>query len=312
MQPFAASWHRIDRSATHRKAAADARNEWIKDEPYTFVLTHNGEGHHTLRVVQQEPTPPEMSVCIGEWLYNLRCALDYAVYDAAICESGEDPPPGEGVLQFPIYFDPAQYRNNEYRLKPLSEQHRAILEAVQPYRHDDPDTSALGWLHKLARIDRHRTLHLTTAYVADLNPVVGVPEQCTVEFGEMRKRCVLDGEAEIGDFTVSPWQDGWEVEVNPRTGLDPELADWRHASPFWRDIPYNDRLRMIQLVVETTVAVLEYECTGWSRRKDFLSEAWRIEADERREARRKTVAGSLAHLAPPPPVLIEQVVGFDL
>lgn len=90
-EPFAAAWHRIDRAETHRKAAADEWNEFLEDEPYDTVVHHQGEGKFVIRVVQEIPTPPEMAVFIGEWLYNLRCALDYAVYDAAICRVWEEP-----------------------------------------------------------------------------------------------------------------------------------------------------------------------------------------------------------------------------
>lgn len=286
LQPFEASWHRLDRANEHRKAAADAWNTWLEDEPYDFVLHDDGDGHFTMRVVQELPTPPEMAVYLGEWFYNLRCALDYAVYDTAAFVSRRDPPPGEGVLQCPVYFSEAEYRKNEYRLKPLADQHRAILELMQPYGHDDPDTSALGWLHKLARIDRHRRLHVMTAYAAEMAPLVNVPEGCTFDL-DISERIVVDYEAEIAHLTVTPWEAGWKVEVNPQTGLDPEIAEWA-ASDFWRRIPYNERLRMLHVVARTIVIPLEYDCLGYSRESDFLTDDFRAECDARRQERERT------------------------
>lgn len=246
------------------------------------MLDHHGKGKFVLRVVQEEPTPPEIPVLFGEWLYNLRCTLDYAVYATAICDSRKNPPPGSGQLQFPCYFTEAHYRQNEYWLKPLAERHRReIIDPVQPYRHEDPDTSALGWLHKLARIDRHRQLHVATAYVAEMSPVVEVPEGCTVAF-EVGERIILDHQAEISRFTVTPWRSDWKIHANPRAGIDPEIKEWA-ASPFWRRIIYNERLLMLRIPVEGVVVALEYDCLGHSRKAEILTDAFRRECDTRRQ-----------------------------
>ena len=56
-----------------------------------------------------------------------------------------------------------------------------------------------------ARIDRHRRLTITTAYVAELRPVIGVPVGCTVEL-EWGERVMVDHVAEIARFNVTPWE----------------------------------------------------------------------------------------------------------
>ena len=87
-------------------------NKFLEQHPYEFTVVHEGGGSFVMRVHQEIPTPPEMAVLIGEWLYNLRCALDYSVYAAAVCVSGQDPPPGAGQLQFPIYESEAAFLGN--------------------------------------------------------------------------------------------------------------------------------------------------------------------------------------------------------
>jgi len=122
-----------------------------------------------------------------------------------------------------------------------------MLEHMQPYNSEDPDANYLGWLNKLARIDRHRRLAVVTAYLAEMTPAIGMPKGCTatLQFGD---RVLIDGEANIARIQVTPWQDGWKVEANPRVGIDPEIADWAE-SPFWQRIPYNERFTMIQVFV---------------------------------------------------------------
>jgi DDE superfamily endonuclease len=129
-----------------------------------------------------------------------------------------------GQLQFPVHESEAAFQRNLYRLKPLAAHHRTILGTMQPYRHDDPDTSALGWLNRLARIDRHRRLTVTTAYVAELRPIVGVPVGCTVEL-EWGERVMIDDVAEVARFTVTPWREGCKVGANLQAGIDPEIAE---------------------------------------------------------------------------------------
>lgn len=284
--PFESCWLRLDRARAHRKAATELWNDFIEHNPYDVVLDHHGQGKFVLRAVREERLPPLMGILIGEWLYNLRCVLDYTVYDTAICASGKNPPPGKGVLQFPVYFSEPAYRDNEYRLQPLAEHHRAILESMQPYAHSDADTSAIGWVHKLARIDRHRRLNLVTAYITEISPVVCSPSGSTVEIEFSGNRVTVDHEAELARFTITPWQDDWKVQADPRAGLDPEIAEW-NESPFWRPIPYNERVRMLESTVESLIVTFEYDCLGTSRRAEMLLDEFRAECDARRQEWRK-------------------------
>jgi hypothetical protein len=282
VNPFDACWQRMERAETHRQSAADLWNKWLEDTAYICAVDHKGQGKFVVSVVQQSPTPPEIAVLMGEWFYNLRCALDYAVFAAATCDSGKSPPPGHGQLEFPCSFMEKQFRDSEYRLKPLSEHHRVgIVEFMQPFKHEDPDTSALGWLHKLARIDRHRRLTFMLGYVSDVRPAVLVPAQCRVT-DKWAKRVVIDGEAEIAGFTVTPWDATWDVQVNPRAGIEPEIGDWAESA-FWSRINYEERLLMLRVAVESVLVMLEYDCLGSSRKSKFLTDSFRAESDARRK-----------------------------
>jgi len=284
MEPFEASWLRVERARSHRESLAEAWNSYTEADVHSIVLDNEGKGRFILRVIEEVPPPPEMAVLIGEWLYNLRSALDYVIYDSAICVSGKSPPPGHGQLQFPVYDTPEIFAEQAYRLKPLADHHRAMLEKMQPYRHKNPDTSALGWLNRLARIDRHRRLTVQTSYMAEMHPMIKAPRGCTatLQFGE--RVIGANGEAQIARIKVTPWREGWQIEANPRTGIDPEIAEWA-ISPFWARIPYNQRLDIIAVFVETTIVAFEYDCIGSSRKADYLTDAFRVESDARRQPR---------------------------
>lgn len=222
--------------------------------------------------------PPDFAVIMGEWLYNLRSTLDYVIWATAAHVTGQSPPPNEEKLQYPIYDNEQVWRSNLHRLQPLAEHHREMLRVMQPFA-SDLDANYLGWINRMARMDRHRRLVDGTAYLAVVDPVIRVPEGCDValEWGE---RVLADDRADVARITVSPWSPGMDVAVNPRVGIDPDVAQWS-ASPFWSGKRFTDRLTMIQIFVSAEIATYEYDCTGRSRKADLLTDAFKAEAHAR-------------------------------
>ena len=290
MNPFDACWDRLDRIGTHRVALAQIWNEYIESHPFDFDLVHHGDGVHVLEVHQLEPMPSAFALEFGEWLYNARTLLDYIVWATAACVTGQLPPPDEGILQFPIYDSPGAWKQNEYRLKHLAEHHRDMLLHMQPFN-SDLDANYLGAINRLARIDRHRRLLTSTAYLAQIEPVTQVPHghDISLQFGQ---RVLVDGYAQAARITVTPWTDDTEIIVNPRIGIDPDGAEWAD-SPFWRKMPLSERLRLIEVFLSAEIAIYEYDCTGSSRKSDALTDTYRAECDQR---------GPFQPIAAPPPV----------
>ena len=279
-EPFEAAWQRWERARVHMSEAVGVWNAFIGDhDAFDFVLDDDGSGVYVLRVVQRREVPPGLAIALGEWLYNLRSCLDYVIWATAAYVAGQVPPPNEGVLQYPIYDEESAWKRNQYRLKGLHSHHREMLLTMQPFN-SNPDANYLGWINRLARIDRHRTLVTGAARIAQLEPVLQVPDnvETTLEWGE---RTVVDGHAEVLRVTVRPYEPGMEVSVNPRVGIDPEIEEWSR-SPFWAKWPFDDRLKMVQVFVAGEIAAYEYDCTGGGRKSDMVTESFRAESDARR------------------------------
>lgn len=276
---FAAAWERWDRANEHRVSLASIWNDFIDTHPFDFALNPTGDGALVLQVWQESPTPPRFAVVMGEWLYNIRSALDYTLWATAVHDSGQDPPPCEDVMQFPIYDTEKSWKRNEYRLKVLLPKHREMLHAQQPF-HGDVDANYLGWINRLARIDRHRRLVDGTARIAELQPVLAFPpdREVSVFWGE---RVLTAGSADV--LLVRPKVEGelGDLRVNPRAGLDPEVAEWASSS-FWGAMPFSKRLSLIQTFVASEIAVYEFDCTGASRKSDLLTEDFRRDSDTSR------------------------------
>ena len=107
-----------------------------------------------------------------------------------------------------------------------------------------------------------------------------VPDGCavTVEWGE---RTVINGQADAARFTVRPYRPGMDVSVNPRIGIDPEIVEWSR-SPFWTRVPFDERLKLMQVFVAGDIATYEYDCTGRGRKAELLTDGFRAESDARR------------------------------
>jgi len=92
--PFDAAWQRWDRASLHMGEAVQAWNGFLEGhDAFDFVLDGDGTGTYILRVLQQRPAPVELAVALGEWLYNLRAALDYVIWAMACYVAGRVPPP---------------------------------------------------------------------------------------------------------------------------------------------------------------------------------------------------------------------------
>jgi hypothetical protein len=263
---------------------ADVWNEYIAKHPFSPSLDGQGDGVYILRVWEDEPPPVELAIVIGEWLYNARSALDYVIWATAAHETGQIPPPDEAHLQYPIYENEGAWGRNLYRLKHLADHHRSMLKTMQPFN-SDPDANYLGWINRLARIDRHRHLNHVTAYLAELEPVLAVPDGCTttLQWGD---RVLRGGHADIARIVVTPWREDMEIHVNPRFGIDPEIDAWS-TSDFWRHVTYSERFKWLQVFLSAEIATYEYDCTGTSRKADVLTELYKSQCDARRSPEKR-------------------------
>jgi hypothetical protein len=129
------------------------------DTSWTFVL-------NTL-----VPMPVRLSTLFGEWLYLLRAVLDGMVYYAAVRDSGQNPPPAERSIYFPVSLDATKYDSADHRgkLQALSDTTYAMLRRVQPFNaRPDHRSNVLWWLEELARIDRHRRGHALASHIINV------------------------------------------------------------------------------------------------------------------------------------------------
>jgi hypothetical protein len=164
-----------------------------------------------------EPPRVDWSLLVGDYLFNLRSALDHLAWQLVLANNAQ---PGQGT-EFPIFKDPAAYKKRVARktagMQPLVV---AVIESLQPYQpwesgaFDHP----LWRLHNLCNIDKHRTLLLTSTWL---------PE--TVEF-HMRVPIPghTDEPAQVFFFETTRRPPEGEVDVYAQAALQVTLAEPRY------------------------------------------------------------------------------------
>lgn len=177
---------RVLRAIEIRGQMVNVWNEYIGRQPRRFWLVPGNESNRWVLVLRTlEPMPTRLSTLFGEWLYELRAALDGILYHLAVQDSGQNPPPAERSLMFPIFDDETKFDdpNHRGRLKALSDQTFELLRHVQPFNaQPDHRSNVLWWLEELSRIDRHRYGHALAPYIDRVRVGIRPPLVMTQHF----------------------------------------------------------------------------------------------------------------------------------
>ena len=111
--------------------------------------------------------PFRWGLYFGDIVQNLRGALDHLAFALADKDS-----PGRGEdrdTQFIIVPDAAGFQKASWHLKHLSQPHKDLIEAEQPYVRQPADVAIhpLSMLEHYSNIDKHRVIHIV-AFGSDL------------------------------------------------------------------------------------------------------------------------------------------------
>lgn len=279
-EAFDGVWERMRRAKSHREAAAREWSTWLTDfEPFGEWLHIDDDGVGTLSIRQFSPPPSTIAIELGEWLYNLRAALDYTAYALAIHNSKSDPPPNETAIQFPIYESEASFRKNEYRISSIAQQHREWMEAMQPYASGSvPIHTAIYWVNHLSRVDRHRQLQVVGGHVTESDPIVELDGEGALLFEDVDPFVFIEtgddgeGEAVVARFRVVPASAHDRVQGNPQTAIEPDVLEMvrvRTPDVPWLYFPLSKRLFVIEALMDANIGLFENDVVGWTRARYF-------------------------------------------
>lgn len=256
---------RIRRAEAHNEAFAKTWNEFIDHDPYHAFLRMNDDGTGELHAERYDDFPESLSLDLGEMLYQLRAALDGCIYAAAILQSGQNPPPNEERLEFPLCSSPEEFKRALWHVRPLKNSPRLmeIIETVQPYRVPDirPDqmvlnlNRTLGILHDLARKDRHRSLHVVGSWRSNMKPHLMLPDGCELDYMLVTGDGPIEADTLVARFKLSGFTPGMEVQGNPDLAIDVAIDQ---APPPCADNDTASR-RAQSMIVSTETVVAAFE-----------------------------------------------------
>ena len=150
---------KLYRAKEHMDELARVLSEYYKSSPGEMVLD---SGVFAFR--EKIPVPARIPLIVGDFLQNVRSALDYLVWELVIA-NGEIP--GQHNA-FPIDLTMAAYQTsitNRRRLKGINNAAAATIDAMQPYhcKNDaEKDNAPLVILDRLTNINKHRRVLLAT------------------------------------------------------------------------------------------------------------------------------------------------------
>lgn len=162
---------KLARARQHLEELRVEIDAFFQSPPFRYVLYKDeSELNYVLMGYLTHWLSEMVPLIIGDCLQNMRVALDHLAW--VLAEStGEEPP---HHTSFPIYLNPDAFhernkagkatgRSGLRRIEAIPDEAQTIIEKLQPYHDDDPDTHPLWILNEYSRIDRHRTLSVMYA-----------------------------------------------------------------------------------------------------------------------------------------------------
>jgi hypothetical protein len=255
-QLFDFAFARLHHAEAKRREFGEAWKQYISAHPWDIDVRNVTSTTFEVFAVTREQAPVEMSLAFSDWLATVRAALDNGLYAWVASATGQNPPPLAERIQYPICSTPKEYASQRKRLTGVPESILEKVEAAQPYRGAyGPESTLVYWVHELARIDRHRSLHVSIGTVSEHRIRLQLPGDVTAAFDEsVEPYQHIEGELLIGRFTTSKPVSRFDIKVDLRgVGIDPEIQSWAGFRMNGRRTSLMDRMTYTELFTLNTI-----------------------------------------------------------
>ncbi|QPK78304.1 hypothetical protein G7Y31_06860 [Corynebacterium lizhenjunii] len=248
---------RIQRASTHRDELATIQTEYLNQHPIATSIEEHHD-HVIIRFHATAPFPHAASILFGEWLYNLRAALDGLYYQLMMEDTGLNPPPNATRLTYPITTSRGQFDTNR-DIKRLANRHQIAIEHTQPYHSTGGHTgSALWWVHHLARLDRHRHTHLLVWRVKHIKFESSTNRIDLNRVGNNNRRSIyIRHNQDSQPITIPIYpitMPGTNDHITIRRTIELDIPDWADNAPHSYSIfPLMERMANAEQVIHATV-----------------------------------------------------------
>jgi len=221
VHPLTSVREKVGRAREHHEVLHREFDSFMKDDPdspwgLAFDLDHKvGECRFWWR--QEEPTPLRWSVILGEFLYDLRSALDHLARQLVLA-NGRKP---DNRTEFPVFKSEDDFEGRSCpKTRGMSAKVKALLLEIQPFREwpENPMDTTLWGIQNLCNFDKHKLLHLTDPWLMTAEMNVTGPG---VEWIQKPRRMRLYDKAKICAYR---WDTSADTNVNMNFGFSLDVA----------------------------------------------------------------------------------------
>jgi hypothetical protein len=163
---------KLERARHHLDTLDDEVKAFLDGNPGRILPEFDAATRRVTMTFLASDPPEALGALIGDFLFNLRSALDHLVYQLTPQDSGIDP----RTISFPVYSDADEFsvrRSNGaparlsglYKIRGLPDGAQTAVERLQPYHDGLLRDQPLWLLNELCNIDKHRTVHIAVTNV---------------------------------------------------------------------------------------------------------------------------------------------------
>jgi hypothetical protein len=231
---------KLARSEEHLGALHNSMERFLQSQFYEPVAEANPERGVFIRVENVQEPPPEWELLIGEFVYNVRSAVDHLAYELARLHLGDPLPVSIATSsEFPIFNNGRDFRfgrrdkrgrrsrrpgvpgSGLHKIRGVSQPARTAIERLQPYhRRKNPGAGALWLLEELSNIDKHRQLHLTTSQVVGSRYGIETTAHGFELRGIKAFPCVIEKGATVAHLDIRGLGPGEKMKVEAEIAAD--------------------------------------------------------------------------------------------
>jgi hypothetical protein len=201
---------KLKRAKVHLDALNARLDDADRGRLYGLVCEPDTQPGQYVVKVKKAASDEDWPLLLGDFIHNLRTALDYLVWQL-VKANGETP---DRSNEFGIFLDPAIFDGTpgDQDFKGVHPEARAVIRSVQPFSPSDKWQTGrlhpLFLLRELEIVDKHRLIHTITL----------APEETILTFREP----LDDAQVEMFNLSGRVLEDGTEV-CRITTDFQPEV-----------------------------------------------------------------------------------------
>ena len=227
---FVESHNRVRRAQNRADTVHDSYIKFLNDKPYGITHEMGNDGNGVIKLVPQKFLEWNLPLVLGEYFYQLRAALDGAMWLAyRLCEGTQVPTKiRERGVYFPICETSDSLKKAAFQKMPLPNDLGVWLNLIQPCngrKGANELTNNLVMINRRAAADRHRQVHLIGTVVRSGTPLITITPPAHLTYINSVTADPLKGEYVICEYGVEGMTSETEINVDSKFSIQIKIEE---------------------------------------------------------------------------------------